>query len=221
MTWAPTCARAAQLIPGLGNDCQRCRDLHQPAGVAQPHGTLWRVRRPASAPPPPLRRRPPAASPSNHCSPAPASLDAGRYSTSGWGLLIPGKLAWVTQELWSFAIPAAALLLATQEQRMRAAAPANALLLGVEARGGGRVRGVGVKGGGAGVLSRSHDARPPPPLSPHTGAFLLHYANRDFIYPLCLRGAKPTPVTVWAMAAVFCIYNGWMQARSASPAVIF
>lgn len=54
----------------------------------------------------------------------------GRYSTTGWGFLIPGKLAWVTQELWSFAIPTIWLaLLATPEQRARAAAPANAVLL--------------------------------------------------------------------------------------------
>lgn len=36
----------------------------------------------------------------------------------------------------------------------------------------------------------------------------------DFIFPLRLRGGKPTPFTVWLMAAVFCIYNGFMQAGS-------
>lgn len=37
-----------------------------------------------------------------------------------------------TQEMWSFVVPAAWLtLLATPEQRARAAAPANALLLGL------------------------------------------------------------------------------------------
>jgi 3-oxo-5-alpha-steroid 4-dehydrogenase 1 len=28
-----------------------------------------------------------------------------------------------------------------------------------------------------------------------------------------MRGGKPTPLTVWAMAAVFCLYNGYMQTR--------
>ncbi|KAK9817238.1 hypothetical protein WJX72_011616 [[Myrmecia] bisecta] len=29
----------------------------------------------------------------------------GRYSRTGWGCMLPGKLAWVTQEVWSFAVP--------------------------------------------------------------------------------------------------------------------
>jgi hypothetical protein len=36
---------------------------------------------------------------------------------------------------------------------------------------------------------------------------------RDFIFPFRLRGGKPTPFTVWLMATVFCLYNGWMQTR--------
>lgn len=36
-------------------------------------------------------------------------------------------------------------------------------------------------------------------------------SRSDFIFPLRLRGGKPTPVIVWLMAAVFCVYNGWMQ----------
>jgi hypothetical protein len=45
-------------------------------------------------------------------------------------------------------------------------------------------------------------------------AFMLHYFYRDLIFPLRLRGGKPTPFVVWAMAAVFCVYNGYMQVRS-------
>ena len=78
-----------------------------------------------------------------------------------------------TQELWSFALPAAWLAFyATPAQLARLRAPANALLMAM---------------------------------------FLLHYFNRYFIYPLRLRGGKPTPFIVWLMAAVFCIYNGYMQ----------
>ena len=80
-----------------------------------------------------------------------------------------------TQEIWSFAIPAAwLLLLATPAQLARAAAPGNALPLAL---------------------------------------FLVHYFNRDIIYPLRLRGGKPTPFVVWLSAAAFCIYNGYMQVR--------
>lgn len=78
-----------------------------------------------------------------------------------------------TQEMWSFLVPAAWLLLfATREQLARVSAPGNAALLAM---------------------------------------FLVHYFHRDFIFPLRLRGGKPTPFVVWLMAAVFCIYNGFMQ----------
>ena len=43
-------------------------------------------------------------------------------------------------------------------------------------------------------------------------AFLLHYTNRSLIYPLRLRGGKRTALTVWAMAALFCCCNGFLQA---------
>lgn len=45
------------------------------------------------------------------------------------------------------------------------------------------------------------------------GTFLVHYTHRDLIFPFRLRASKPTPFVVWAMAAVFCIYNGYMQTR--------
>ncbi|KIZ01843.1 3-oxo-5-alpha-steroid 4-dehydrogenase 1 [Monoraphidium neglectum] len=103
------------------------------------------------------------------------SAPYGRYSTGGWGFLINAKVAWVTQELGSFAVPTVWLaLFATPDQLARARAPANALLLGL---------------------------------------FLLHYLNRCFVYPLRLRGGKPTPFVVWLLAAVFTAYNGFMQAK--------
>ncbi|KAI8473732.1 MAG: 3-oxo-5-alpha-steroid 4-dehydrogenase-domain-containing protein [Monoraphidium minutum] len=99
----------------------------------------------------------------------------GRYSTGGWGFFIDAKLAWVTQELGSFAVPAVWLaLFATPEQRGRAAAPANGLLL---------------------------------------ACFLGHYAYRALVFPLRMRGGKPTPFVVWLLAAVFTCYNGYMQAK--------
>lgn len=99
----------------------------------------------------------------------------GRYSTTGWGFFIGSKIAWITQEVWSFAVPALWLaFFATPEQWARLRAPQNALLMTL---------------------------------------FLVHYFNRDFIFPLRLRGGKPTPFTVWLMAAVFCVYNGYMQTK--------
>lgn len=43
--------------------------------------------------------------------------------------------------------------------------------------------------------------------------YLFHYFNRSFVYPLRIRGGKPTPLVVFLMALVFCIWNGWMQGR--------
>jgi hypothetical protein len=49
------------------------------------------------------------------------------------------------------------------------------------------------------------------------GLFLLHYLNRCFVYPLRLRGGKPTPFVVWLLAAVFTAYNGFMQVCDRDP----
>uniref|UniRef100_A0A8D0DPU8 3-oxo-5-alpha-steroid 4-dehydrogenase n=1 Tax=Salvator merianae TaxID=96440 RepID=A0A8D0DPU8_SALMN len=46
--------------------------------------------------------------------------------------------------------------------------------------------------------------------------FLIHYANRAFIYPCLIRGGKPTPAIPFFMAFVYCTYNGYLQGRSLS-----
>jgi len=46
------------------------------------------------------------------------------------------------------------------------------------------------------------------------GLFCLHYGHRTFVFPLMLRGGKPTPVVLMLNALVFCTLNGYMQARS-------
>lgn len=38
--------------------------------------------------------------------------------------------------------------------------------------------------------------------------YLFHYFNRSFIYPLRIRGGKPTPFVIFLMALAFCVYNG-------------
>lgn len=49
------------------------------------------------------------------------------------------------------------------------------------------------------------------------GMFLYHYFNRALIFPLRIRGGKPTPFGVFLMAFVFCLWNGWV-ARGRSRA---
>lgn len=43
------------------------------------------------------------------------------------------------------------------------------------------------------------------------GLFLLHYSQRAFLFPLLIRGGKPTPFLIMMLAVVFCAYNGSMQ----------
>lgn len=43
--------------------------------------------------------------------------------------------------------------------------------------------------------------------------YLCHYVQRSLIYPFLIRGGKPTPFASFALAFVFCIYNGYMQVR--------
>jgi 3-oxo-5-alpha-steroid 4-dehydrogenase 1 len=38
--------------------------------------------------------------------------------------------------------------------------------------------------------------------------FTLHYFNRTLVFPFRLRGGKPTPIVVCALAFFFCSYNG-------------
>ncbi|XP_051992710.1 3-oxo-5-alpha-steroid 4-dehydrogenase 1-like [Xyrauchen texanus] len=43
--------------------------------------------------------------------------------------------------------------------------------------------------------------------------FFCHYMQRSLIYPFLIRGGKSTPFISFALAFVFCIYNGYLQAR--------
>lgn len=44
--------------------------------------------------------------------------------------------------------------------------------------------------------------------------FVLHYINRSIIYPLRMKGSKPTPFLIMLMALIFCAMNGYLQCRS-------
>ena len=46
------------------------------------------------------------------------------------------------------------------------------------------------------------------------GLFTLHYINRTIVFPMRLRGGKNTPFLPFFFALVFCVCNGYLQARS-------
>lgn len=45
------------------------------------------------------------------------------------------------------------------------------------------------------------------------GLYLLHYTNRTLVFPLRMRGGKPTPVGVFLLAFAFCLVNGCVSHR--------
>eukprot|EP00020_Sapocribrum_chincoteaguense_P010713 CAMPEP_0170730564 /NCGR_PEP_ID=MMETSP0437-20130122/598_1 /TAXON_ID=0 /ORGANISM="Sexangularia sp." /LENGTH=243 /DNA_ID=CAMNT_0011068767 /DNA_START=1 /DNA_END=732 /DNA_ORIENTATION=+ len=49
--------------------------------------------------------------------------------------------------------------------------------------------------------------------------YLVHYALRTFVYPLLIRGGKPTPASAALAAFAFCTINGALQTVAASFAV--
>lgn len=53
------------------------------------------------------------------------------------------------------------------------------------------------------------------PCSCLAATFLLHYTYRSLIYPFRIRGGKGTALVVWAMAAGFCCWNGFIQVSEA------
>lgn len=59
-------------------------------------------------------------------------------------------------------------------------------------------------GSGAPVKSKANQAL--------LGLFVLHYANRSFLYSFRMTGGKPMPLSVMLMAWSFCCCNGYLQA---------
>lgn len=60
---------------------------------------------------------------------------------------------------------------------------------------------------------RSYLAHPASARTLLSAAFTAHYLYRCFVFPALLRGGKPTPVSVWFLSFVFCLYNGFLQVR--------
>ncbi|XP_069770291.1 3-oxo-5-alpha-steroid 4-dehydrogenase 1 [Narcine bancroftii] len=45
------------------------------------------------------------------------------------------------------------------------------------------------------------------------GLFICHYTHRSLVYPFLIRGGKSTPFIPFALAFIFCAFNGYLQAR--------
>lgn len=107
----------------------------------------------------------------------------GRFSTGGWGVLIPARLAWFLMEsptLWTTGIIASLAWLKADRLSTvsgignRLDDIANCLLMGL---------------------------------------FLTHYVNRSIIYPLRMTAhSAPMPISVMMAAFFFCTWNGSNQA---------
>jgi hypothetical protein len=108
----------------------------------------------------------------------------GKYAERAsalYGPPINGKVAWILQECPSFLVPAYYLYKAS------------------------------VWGGSAAGQEVAAELATFTPRSVLAGLFLMHYANRSFIYPLRIQGGKPTPLVVALMALVFCLCNGCVE----------
>jgi 3-oxo-5-alpha-steroid 4-dehydrogenase 1 len=49
------------------------------------------------------------------------------------------------------------------------------------------------------------------PRSVLLAMYCTHYFNRSFIYPMRIRGGKPTPFVIFLMALAFCVWNGCVR----------
>ena len=98
----------------------------------------------------------------------------GKFSTTGWGFLINNRVAWITQEIPSLAVPVIWMGFFATRDQLDNLRGVNLLLMCL---------------------------------------FVVHYTNRDLIFPLRIRAGKPTPFLVWLLAFIFCVYNGYMQTR--------
>jgi 3-oxo-5-alpha-steroid 4-dehydrogenase 1 len=117
------------------------------------------------------------------------SAPYGKYATDKlanyFGFMVNGQIAWVIQELPSFAI--ALYLWFTCASIESIKTEQSQIYLSLNAINQRTV-----------LLS----------------LYLLHYTNRTFIFPLRIRGGKPTPFGIMMMAFSFCLWNGYIQGRS-------
>ncbi|EGW11601.1 3-oxo-5-alpha-steroid 4-dehydrogenase 1 [Cricetulus griseus] len=51
--------------------------------------------------------------------------------------------------------------------------------------------------------------------------FLTHYVQRTLVFPVLIRGGKPTPLFSFAAAILFCTFNGYLQSRYLSQFAVY
>lgn len=131
----------------------------------------------------------------------------GRYSRKGWGIFVNARFAWLVSPLGRPAVSQTSpwklsSLMATRDyvsiQTQEIPCPLVFLWL---------------------ILRSDLSSFKDNPASSRTvlaSAFCTHYVYRSLIFPLIIRGGKPTPLSVWAMSFSFCIWNGFLQVKAFS-----
>ncbi|XP_073188508.1 3-oxo-5-alpha-steroid 4-dehydrogenase 1 isoform X2 [Lepidochelys kempii] len=157
----------------------------------------------------------------------------GRYFSHRFGYPVPARLAWTLQELPSLLVP---LGLSLFSGAARLSEWPNRVLVALfivhyahryqcgstrsvppgspaaqPPRGNHSVQGA------AGRPSFRREAQPSLGVCP--GLALRGKGTRfarALIFPVLIRGGKPTPFITFALALIFCVYNGYLQGRSLS-----
>ena len=134
----------------------------------------------------------------------------GRYSSRAWGVLVNGKLAWILQ-----VCARARARMRPQIARCARFAPPTGrrAALAPPARAAQEMPSIAIP---VAFACATRASAPTSSLANRVllGAFCAHYLNRTFIFPMLIRGGKPTPLSVFMMALGFCMTNGWVQARA-------
>lgn len=144
----------------------------------------------------------------------------GRFSAAGWGPLIPARIAWLVSlkgGLWGdfFPVP---LLLFVGTFLLTPPLPPTFSLPRLLAR----AQTQEIWSFAIPVVYFAFLASPSTiasiASSPRTlvliAAFLVHYAQRDLLYPFLMRPGRPTPLAVWIASTAFCLFNGALQTWS-------
>ncbi|XP_034617399.1 3-oxo-5-alpha-steroid 4-dehydrogenase 1 isoform X3 [Trachemys scripta elegans] len=129
----------------------------------------------------------------------------GRYSTRRFGCPVPVRLAWALQELPSLLVP---LGLSLFSGAARVSKWPNRVLLALF----------------IGHYAHRFDLQG---NLLHTGLWTFQIkkqprgsnevtSERALIFSFLIRGGKPTPFITFALALIFCVYNGYLQGRSLS-----
>ncbi|XP_074801176.1 3-oxo-5-alpha-steroid 4-dehydrogenase 1 isoform X2 [Natator depressus] len=129
----------------------------------------------------------------------------GRYSTGRFGYPVPARLAWTLQELPSLLVP---LGLSLFSGAARLSEWPNRILLALFIVH--YAHRCGLQGNPLYTGLCTFQIKKQPRQSKED------ISERALIFPVLIRGGKPTPFIVFALALIFCVYNGYLQGRSLS-----